>query len=187
MAPKNPMSLLFRIACPGLFASALLAPAAVPDADASGRTPLTSWSIQSSARVPAKGEVLSQPGASTSGWHTIQVPNTVVGGLVEAGVYKDPYFAMNLRTIPGTTYPVGERFMLLPTPNDSPFKPSWWYRTEFPVTAGNPGRRLALHFDGINYRANIWINGQQIGRASEIAGAYRRYEFDITKAARPGT
>ncbi len=60
----------------------------------------------------------------------VNVPNTVVGALVESGHFPDPYFGMNLRTIPGTTYPIGERFTLLPTPADSPFKPSWWYRTE---------------------------------------------------------
>lgn len=33
---------------------------------------------------------------------------------------------MNLRDIPGTTYPVGDRFTLLPMPDRSPFRPSWW-------------------------------------------------------------
>ncbi len=46
-------------------------------------------------------------------------------------------------------------------PEDSPFKPSWWYRTEFAVPAGLAGRTLWLHFDGINYRANVWVNGTQ--------------------------
>lgn len=158
---------------------------AVSLADPIGRTPLVNWSIQSSARVAEKGDALAKPGASTRDWYSVTVPNTVVGALVEIGHYKDPYFGLNLRSIPGTTYPIGERFTLLPTPPESPFKPSWWYRTEFPLPSPNASRRVALHFDGINYRANIWFNGQQIGRASEIAGAFRRYEFDVTSLVRP--
>jgi exo-1,4-beta-D-glucosaminidase len=171
----------------GLFAAAYLVTPATAQGQTAARTPLTRWTIQSSAKIPLKGDALSLAGAETGGWHEITVPNTVVGGLVERGVYKDPYFGMNLRDIPGTTYPVGERFTLLPTPQNSPFKPSWWYRTEFTLPSSASGRRQALHFDGINYRANIWINGRRIARATEIAGAFRRYEFDITGVAQAGT
>ncbi len=163
-----------------------LALAAAAHAGADGRQPLVQWSLQSSARVPAKGEALSKPGYAAQGWYSVTVPNTVVGALVENGTYPDPYFGMNLRKIPGTTYPIGERFTLLPTPADSPFKPSWWYRTEFTVPAEGAGRAFALHFDGINYRANIWLNGERIAAADEIAGAFRRYELDATRLIRPG-
>jgi len=181
------MAIPLRCAPTGVLTIALLACPALASAELPTRTPLTTWSIQSSARVPEKGDALSQPGVNTAAWHEVTVPNTVIGALVEIGYYKDPYFGMNLRSIPGTTYPIGGRFTLLPTPADSPFKPSWWYRTEFSLPASKAGRRLALHFDGINYRANIWVNGRQIGRANEIAGAFRRYEFDVTDLARPGT
>ena len=77
------------------------------------------------------------------GWHKARVPNTVVGALVEDGTYADPYFGMNLRKIPGTTYKIGERFTLIPTPDDSPFKPAWWYRTEFDLPAAS-GRAPAV-------------------------------------------
>jgi exo-1,4-beta-D-glucosaminidase len=160
---------------------------AVASADTQSRTALTRWAIQSSARVPEKGDRLSRPGMDTRSWHAVTVPNTVVGALVKTGFYKDPYFGMNLRSIPGTNYPIGERFSLLPTPGDSPFKPAWWYRTEFTVPAAKAGRRLALHFDGINYRANIWLNGQQIAKASEVVGVFRRFEFDVTEVAMRGT
>ncbi|HET6899277.1 MAG TPA: glycosyl hydrolase family 2, partial [Vicinamibacteria bacterium] len=43
-----------------------------------------------------------------------------------------------------------------------------------------------LNFDGINYRANVWLNGQRLGDAREIAGAFRRYALDVTRWARPG-
>jgi len=153
-------------------------------AAAEQRTPLRSgWTLQSAARVSAKGDALSKAGVDVSGWHKVTVPNTVVGALVENGHYPDPYVGMNLRKIPGTTYPIGERFTLLPMPADSPFKPSWWYRTEFTLRPG-AGRHVALHFDGINYRANIWLNGRQLASARDIVGVFRRYEIDVTQALR---
>jgi exo-1,4-beta-D-glucosaminidase len=144
------------------------------------------WRLQSSVKAAATGDVLSQPGLDASGWYAISVPNTVVGALVENGTYPDPYSGMNLRSIPGTTYPIGERFSLIPTPADSPFKPSWWYRTEFDLAAGLAGRSVLLRFDGINYRANIWLNGTRVADSRKVVGAFRRYELDVTPFVRTG-
>ncbi len=144
------------------------------------------WTLQSSAQVEAMGDELSRPGFATEGWHGVSVPNTVVGALVEAKVYPDPYFGMNLRQIPGTSYPIGSRFTLLPTPEDSPFRPAWWYRNGVRGAASLAGRSFSLRFDGINYRANIWVNGTRVADAKQVAGAFRRYEFDVTRLVRAG-
>jgi len=157
------------------------------EAEAGTRLPLEEgWALQSSAKVPEKGDVVSRPGFKTGGWHSLSVPNTVVGALVENGTYADPSFGMNLRKIPGTTYPIGQRFTLLPMPENSPFKPGWWYRAEFDIPASMKGRALQIHFDGINYRASVWINGARIANSDEVVGAFRRYEFDVTSLLRPG-
>ena len=158
-----------------------------PAAEPGARMDLTEgWRLQSSAKVAAKGEALSLPGFDASGFYAVSVPNTVVGALVENGTYPDPYFGMNLRSIPGTTYPIGQRFTLLPTPDDSPFKPTWWYRTEFDLPARLAGRTVFLRFSGINYRASIWMNGAKIAGPGTVAGVFRRYEFDVTSFVRPG-
>jgi exo-1,4-beta-D-glucosaminidase len=81
-------------------------------------------------------------------------------------------------------YKVGENFSHLPMPEDSPFKCSWWFRTEF--KGAGEGSRASLRFDGINYRANIWVNGKKIADAKDVAGAYRSYVFDITAVANGG-
>ena len=44
------------------------------------------------------------------------------------------------------------------------------------------GKTIWLNFKGINYRANIWLNGKQIADSDEIAGAWRTYELNITNA-----
>ena len=87
---------------------------------------------------------------------------------------------MNLRKIPGTTYPIGKNFAELPMPKDSPFRCSWWYRTEFRVPDGAKGQHIWLHFNGINYRANVWLNGHKLAGAADMLGTYRIWEFNVT-------
>ena len=88
------------------------------------------WLIQSSAKVSEKGAVVSTAGFQPREWYPSSVPSTVVAALVNNKVYPDPYFGMNLRSIPGTTYNIGQNFANQPTPADSPFAVAWWYRSE---------------------------------------------------------
>ncbi|MGD0920582.1 MAG: sugar-binding domain-containing protein [Terriglobia bacterium] len=171
----------------GWLAFIVIAGALVTAAWASG-DPVTSsmlnlregWAIQSSAKVQEKGEVLSTTKFTPTGWYSTGVPATVLAALVANKVYPDPYFGMNLRSIPGTSYPIGQNFSPRPMPPDSPFRVSWWYRTEFRLPAEFQGKTLWLHFGGINFRANIWLNGHQVAGSDQVAGAYRVYEFDVT-------
>jgi exo-1,4-beta-D-glucosaminidase len=142
------------------------------------------WTTQSSAKVADTGAAISTAGYTPAAWYPTTVPATVMGALVANKVYKDPMFGMNLRDVPGTTYPIGNNFSKLPMPDGSPFHVPWWYRTEFTVPYAMRGRRLSLHLDGINYRANIWINGKQIASSTDCAGTYRLFEFDVTDALR---
>ena len=164
----------------------LLLAATVP-AVAQSRLPLHSgWMIQSSVKAGSDGARISSPGYSTEGWYRATVPSTVVGTLVDDSVFKDVFFGMNLRNIPGMTYKIGENFVHIPMDPSSPYAVPWWYRTTFRVPAGMRGKRVALHFDGINYRANIWLNGKRVADSTEVAGTYRRYELDVTDAVARG-
>ena len=142
--------------------------------------------LQSSCVVKASGEQISAIGFSTAGWHSTSVPSTVVAALVADQTYPDPDFGMNLRSIPGTTYPIGKNFAELPMPTDSPFHCSWWYRTEFKLPENYEHRHVLLNFNGINYRANIWINGHKLASTDDVAGMFRIYEFDVTPLLAPG-
>ena len=146
------------------------------------------WSLQSSGKVDEKGEMLSRPAfqPKDKDWYTVTVPTTVVAALVEHKVYPDPFVGMNLRSFPGVTYPIGANFSNIPMQQDSPFIVPWWYRKEFVLPASFKGKSIWLNFNGINYRANIWLNGKQIAKAEDTAGAWRTYEFNITDAAVPG-
>ncbi|MGA8010912.1 MAG: sugar-binding domain-containing protein [Candidatus Acidiferrales bacterium] len=138
------------------------------------------WMLQSSCKVSEKGARISLAGFRTDGWHATTVPSTVVAALIADKTYPDPYFGDNLRSIPGTTYAVGKMFSVMPMPKDSPFRCSWWYRTEFQAPKAYDGQHVWLNFGGINNRANIWLNGRRIAESKDITGAYRAYEFDIT-------
>jgi len=158
---------------------------AAADARAQERHELhAGWLLASSASVGVDGATISSPTYRPTGWYHAAVPSTVVGSLVDDGVYRDPFFAMNLRALPGMTYPIGVNFVRLPMDPQSPFAVPWWYRTAFHIPRAMRNRRVALHFDGINYRANIWLNGHRLADSSMVAGTYRRYEFDVTDAVR---
>ena len=146
----------------------------------------TGWQLQSSCGSKASGEKISTLGFDAANWHKTDVPATVVGALVTDKTYPDPESGMNLKTIPGMDYSGKSFFALQDMPKDSPFKCSWWYRTEFASPAGAEHVATWLHFLGINYRANIWLNGEKIAGDKDVAGTYRTYEFDVTKYLQAG-
>lgn len=145
------------------------------------------WTLQSACKFSAAGAVISTPAFHPEGWITASVPSTVLAAQVAAGEVKQPYYGMNLRKIPGTSYPLGEDFSNLPMSQDSPYHCGWWYRKAFSVPAADRGKTFWLNFGGINYSADIWVNGKQIAARSQVAGAYRTYEFDVTDSVVPGT
>src|SRR2546423_7845596 len=145
-----------------------------------------SWSLQSSCKVEKSGQVISSPKFVPTGWYSVSVPTTVVSALVKQKVYPDPDFGMNLRTLPGMDYPIGANFSNIPMQQDSPFMVPWWYRKVFTLPQSYKGKTIWLDFAGINYRANIFLNGKQIAKKEDVAGAWRTYEFNITDAALPG-
>src|SRR5260370_15414980 len=144
------------------------------------------WRIQSSAQIKEKGDVLSRSTFQPKDWYSATVPSTVVGALVTNKVYAEPLVDENLRSIPGCSYPIGANFSNLPMPENSPFRVSWWYRTQFRLPESYRGKSVWLHFDGINFRANIWLNGRQIATSSQVAGTFRIHELNVRNMAHVG-
>ena len=94
------------------------------------------------------------------------MPATVLQILQENGVYKNLYFGMNLAT-PGDLW-----------------KQDWWYRTTFTAP---PGRDVySLIFKGINYRADIWLNGHKVANRATVVGMYDEFELNVTEFIVPG-
>ena len=121
-----------------------------------------------------KGEAISTAGFDAKGWYQTSIPSTLLAALVENKVYPDPFYGDNITKIPG--YKAGRWLVMA---KDSPFYPSWWYRKEFDVPADFSGKHLVLHVDGINYKANVWLNGKRVADDTTVIGMFRRFEFDI--------
>ena len=126
------------------------------------------WSLQEAPKVKASAAQLSDAAFDTRDWLRATVPGTVLQSMIEDGVYPDPDYGLNNLQIP-----------------ESLNKHDYWYRNEFPSprqldTAA--GDRLELTFQGINYKAEVWLNGVRLG---EMRGAFQRGIFDITKLLKP--
>ncbi len=124
------------------------------------------WKLAEAPTVSASPQAISTTGFDAGRWMPATVPGTVLTTMIDRGRYPDPDFGLNNLDIPEKLNRQG-----------------YWYRAEFPTpkTRGLP--RLSLKLDGINYRAEVWLNGKLLGH---IAGAFTRGTFDVTRVLRPG-
>jgi beta-mannosidase len=51
-----------------------------------------------------------------------------------------------------------------------------WFRREFAADANWRGRMVRLGFDGVDYFADVWLNGQSLGRHT---GYFQPFAFDV--------
>lgn len=148
------------------------------------------WQLKSSMLVQEDGERISTGGYKPQEWLETAVPSTVLSALVKNGVYPDPRVALNAYQIPDSSDEFNQkhdlsRFSYLPDKRN-PWRDPYWYRTEFKLPSLPPDKRVWLHFDAINYRAEVWVNGTQIADREKMAGMFQRFQFDITEHARVG-
>ena len=124
------------------------------------------WQLQDAGKVSEAGAQVSTKAYQPQGWMAATVPGTVLTSLVNDGVYPEPLYGENNRTIP-----------------DSLARTPWWYRTTVTIPREYAHRQVWLHFDGANFSSDVWVNGTKVGT---IQGAFIRGRFDITKQVRPG-
>ncbi len=127
----------------------------------------TGWQLQDAAQVPEAGAAVSSAAYQPQGWLPATVPGTVLTGMVDAKRYPEPLYGENNRAIP-----------------ESLNKTSYWYRTTIPIPRAYKGRQVALTFYGINYSAEVWVNGVEQGT---MKGAFARGGYDITRLVKPGS
>jgi hypothetical protein len=140
-----------------------------PLVDADGTLPLAGggWRVQRASLVAASGEELSKAGFSDKDWMIATVPGTILTSYLNDGAIPDPDFGDNQYAI-----------------SDSFFCADFWYRDEFKAPAvQHAGEHTWLNFDGINWKADVYLNGHQVGR---IDGGFMRGRFDVTAFIHPG-
>ena len=182
----TPKSLLRLLVWTG--SAVLLAPGCV--VAGSDRLDLTNgWTLKSSVVVHESDAVIATDRCDTRDWVRVTMPSTVLNALVKAGIYPDPRVGLNAYQIPDSSDEFNHKhdlakFSYLPDKRN-PWRDPYWYRTEFRLPMP-PGKRVWLHFDAINYRADVWVNGKQITDRETMAGMFQRFQFDITGAVGPG-
>jgi beta-mannosidase len=127
---------------------------------------INGWQMQDSAKVGATAQIVSSADFHPDGWYAATVPGTVLTTLVNDHVYPEPLYGENMRSIP-----------------ESLNKTSYWYRAVFAVPSAYKSRHIWLHFAGINYTAQIWVNGHEAGN---MRGAFIRGDFDVSEFVKPG-
>ncbi|HEY5369952.1 MAG TPA: sugar-binding domain-containing protein [Hanamia sp.] len=127
------------------------------------------WQIQSSDKVSGADESISTSNFKPQNWYEAKVPSSTLGSLVDADVIKNIFFNRNLEKVP-----------------DSLFDSPWWYRKNFRIDKTEPGQVYRLRFNGISYRADVWLNGTKIASSDTIAGSFRQFVFDVTPFIKKG-
>lgn len=126
------------------------------------------WQLQDAAKIPETGATVASASYKPRSWYAATVPGTVLTSLVNNGVYSEPLYGENNRPdkIP-----------------DSLSRMPYWYRTVVKIPKTYAGRHVWLNFDGINFSAQVWVNGRQVGA---IRGAFSRGIFDISPDVKAG-
>lgn len=125
------------------------------------------WKLLRANLTDADGPTIASGEYSSEKWLTATVPGTVLSSYVNLGAVPDPNYRDNAMHI-----------------SDSYFNSDFWYRNEFTLSddfikAG----KTWLEFDGINWKAEVYLNGKELGR---IDGAFIRSRFDISDIAVEG-
>jgi len=133
-----------------------------------------SWSMKKAGEVTAPASEISKTAFVEKDWLPAIVPGTVLNSLVYNKIFPEPYYGLNNKLtnkiIPDIAQ-VGNEFY------------TYWFRTEFIVPANYAGKNVWLQVDGINYRAEIWVNGNMLGN---ISGMFMQDYIDITDFAKIG-
>ena len=112
------------------------------------------WKVQRASEVMPGGERISSGDYFPDGWLTATVPATVLMSYVNAGAVPDPNFDDNVNKI-----------------SESFFNGNFWYRREFDAAPENVGKEFFLCLDGINWKAEVWVNGKNV---DFVEGAFTR-------------
>lgn len=123
------------------------------------------WKLGRCLDISDEGPAISRPGYNDSAWTPGKVPGTVLTSFLDTGLLPDPNYGDGQLSIP-----------------DDYFTADFWYRKEFCVPERMAGKRIWLHLDGINWKAEIYLNGRFLHLTE---GAYRRTDLDITEVLAP--
>lgn len=153
--------------------------------DVKNETLTNDWKIQSVEQLREGGQEISTSSYQPNGWYEATVPATVLATLVEDKAYKEIYTDYDQDEIPKNKDIFFDQNLSKIPPYK--FNVPWWYRTAFTLPEKSPGQTFRLRFDGINYRADVWLNGHKIASADTLEGSFRQFTINVTSYIKPGS
>ncbi|MDR2496504.1 MAG: beta-glycosidase [Tannerellaceae bacterium] len=125
------------------------------------------WLARRANEIKADGNTLSAQPFNSSGWMKATVPGTVLTTLLNNGIFPPPEVSLNNNLIPDI-HETGADFY------------TFWFVRQFRLDTPLPeGRKLWLNFRGINYRAEIFLNGKRLNPTTH-EGMFLRKSYEIT-------
>ncbi len=132
------------------------------------------WLMKKAGEISVSGEQISKTDFVCKEWMPAVVPGTVLNSLVYNKVYPEPYYGINNKLsnkiIPDIAQ-TGRDFY------------TYWFRTEFDIPANFKDKNIWLQIDGINYRAEVWVNGVLV---IDVSGMFKQDQVDIADFAKVG-
>lgn len=124
------------------------------------------WFARNASEIGEDGNRLTGQPFEATGWMKAKVPGTVLTTLLENKLYPAPEFGLNNQLIPDIFH-VGRAFY------------TYWFACPFTMEALLPGQHAWLNFRGINYKAEIYLNGKRVNTVTH-EGMFLRQSYDIT-------
>jgi len=129
----------------------------------------TNWFLQPNGKWSENGKLITPNVYSPDNKISCDVPTTVFAALVKSGKIKKPFFSDNLEHIPQEW-----------------FKTNWRFLKEFDISDDQANSFSSLNFDGINYSADVFLNGQKIAMSDTLKGTFRMFQLDISGKLKVG-
>ncbi|HQG77813.1 MAG TPA: glycoside hydrolase family 2 TIM barrel-domain containing protein [Bacteroidales bacterium] len=126
----------------------------------------SNWKAKKAVDVLVDGTMITGTDFTPVGWMDAVVPGTVLTTLLHNDLIPDPFFGMNNDLIPDV-YDTGRDHY------------TYWFYNEFEMPETGEDREVWLNFRGINYFADIYLNGNRVNTTVH-AGMYLREKYRIT-------
>ncbi len=141
------------------------------------------WSVISSLQAGNDGASLSKKTVNLEQWKKTSLPATALSVMVRNGLYPNPYLGTNNMKIPDLSNEFNDKFDLIQYSHiegKNPWLSPYWYRKTFTLPEEYKGKMIWLTLGEINYRAEVWLNGQLLADTSVVVGMERFFRFDIS-------
>lgn len=121
------------------------------------------WKAQSASKVRPDGTILTDSAFTPSGWLDAVVPGTILTTLLHNNLIPDPFFGLNNKQIPDAHDAGRDQY-------------TYWFFDEFELPEMQNDSQVWLKFRGINYFAEIFLNGHRINTQTH-EGMYLREKY----------